>query len=165
MQNGRLDADGVLNADFLAQFAANAIFRFHKVADAEETLCMFARRRVFQLKTLPRTNMDAEVASGAKFLVNDRNRSIFGAFNEFTDIAVLVTNGFYWTNHPACAAVDTYIRVNHMKHFSVAGDCINGTVGQARHTTNTLFCYVIGHIERRSFILNLHTFSLLDEKI
>ena len=111
-KHGGFNADSVLDADLFAQLATDTVFRFNQFADAEEAFGVFAGLWVLEFKTIPRANMDTEVAARAKFFVDNGDRSVRGTTNKFAHLSELVTDRLDWTDHPARAAINANIRID-----------------------------------------------------
>ena len=139
------NADRVFDADFFAQLATDTFLRFNKFADAEETFRMFTSVRILEFKTLPRTNMDTEIASRAEFFVDNGDRTVCGAADELTHLAKLIANCFDGTDHPARSAIDAYVWIDDVQHVPVPCNRVNGTIRQTRHTPNTFVGDIVCH--------------------
>lgn len=126
---------------------------------------MFAGVRILKFETLPRADMDAEIAARAKFFVDNGNRTVCRAADEFTHLAKLVTNCFNGTDHPACSAIDAYVWVDDVQHVPVPCNRINGTIRQTRHTPNTFVGDIVCHRSFSCFLSRAELFYFLNTYI
>ena len=111
-KHGGFNADSVLDADLFTQLAADAVFRFNQFTDTKEAFGVFTSFRVLKFKTLPWADMDAEIAAGAEFFVDNGDRSVCRATNEFAHLSELVADCLDRTDHPAGTAINANIRIN-----------------------------------------------------
>ena len=141
----RFNADSILDTHFFAQLATHTFLRFNQFADTEETLRMFASVWILELETLPGTDMDAEIASGAEFFVDNGDRTLCGDADELTHLAELITNCLDRADHPARAAIDAYVWIDDVQHIPIPGNRVNRTIRQTRRTPNTFFSDIVCH--------------------
>ena len=111
-KHGGFNADSVLDANLFAQLTTDTIFRFNQFADAKEAFGVFAGFWILEFKTIPGANMDTEVTPRAEFFIDNGDRSVCGATNEFAHLSELVTDCLDWTDHPARAAINANIRID-----------------------------------------------------
>ena len=144
-QHWGFNADGIFDADFFAEFASDAVLGFDEFANSEETFGMFACLGVLQFEAFPRADVDAEVASGAELFVNNGDRPVRRAANEFAHFAELIADCLDRANHPARAAIDTNARIYDVQHIPVSRNRVNRAVGKARHAPDTFISDIVGH--------------------
>lgn len=89
---------------------------------------MFTRIWILELETVPRTDMDTEIASRAEFFVDDGDRTMCWTADKLAHLAKLIADRLNWANHPACAAINTDVWINDVQHVSITRDCVNGAI-------------------------------------